>query len=277
MAHEFEVVHFHTDYMHFPLSRRHRIKRLTTLHGRLDIPDLVALYREFPEEPVVSISDAQRRPLPWIGWRGTVHHGLPRGLLGRGAGEGGYLAFVGRFSPEKGPHLAIEIARRAGLPLRMAAKLEDVDRRYFEQAVEPLLDPPFIEWIGEISQARKGDFLGRARALLFPIDWEEPFGLVMIEAMACGTPVVALRRGSVPEVMVHGVTGFCVDTIEEAVQATHLAAGLDRHRCRLEFERRFTADRMAADYVRLYTSLLEPQGEGARPEPAAAPAERAPR
>jgi glycosyltransferase involved in cell wall biosynthesis len=261
MAHEFDLIHFHTDYMHFPLSRRHRIPRVTTLHGRLDIPDLAPLYREFPREPVVSISAAQRRPLPWIGWIGTVHHGLPRALFSPGRGDGGYLAFVGRFSPEKAPHLAIETARRAGIPLKMAAKLEECDRRYFETTVEPLLDPPFVEWIGEIGEAEKDGFLGAARALLFTIDWEEPFGLVMIEAMACGTPVIALRRGSVPEVMEDGVTGFCVDSLEAAVEATRRVGTLDRGRCRAVFERRFTADRMAADYLRLYTRLLtEPEG-----------------
>jgi glycosyltransferase involved in cell wall biosynthesis len=269
MAHEFELIHFHTDYMHFPLSRRHHRARLTTLHGRLDIPDLVPLYHEFPHEPVVSISEAQRRPLPWIGWVGTVHHGLPRGLFRPGGAEGGYLAFVGRLSPEKGPHLAIDIARRAGIPLKLAAKLEDVDRHYFEAAVEPLLDPPFVEWVGEIGEAEKNDFLGRARALLFPIEWEEPFGLVMIEAMACGTPVVALRRGSVPEVMMEGVTGYCVDTLEEAVEATLRTGAMDRGQCRAVFERRFTADRMAADYLRLYTRLLAAAVEGGQPAAAA--------
>ena len=257
MVHEFDLVHFHTDYMHFPLSRRHRIARLTTLHGRLDIPDLVPLYREFPDEPVVSISDSQRGPLPWIGWVGTVYHGLPRTLLSPGEGKGGYLAFIGRLSPEKSPHRAIEIARRAGMPLKIAAKLDDVDREYFETVLKPLMDPGFVEWVGEIGQREKSAFLGEARALLFPIDWEEPFGLVLIEAMACGTPVIAFARGSVPEVMTDGVTGFIVNDVEEAVRATGRVGTIDRRRCRQAFERRFTADRMAGDYMSLYVQCRE--------------------
>jgi glycosyltransferase involved in cell wall biosynthesis len=255
MAGEFDVMHFHTDYMHYPLSRRLGRPRLTTLHGRLDLPDLVPLYRAFADEPVVSISDAQRRPLPWIRWLATVYHGLPPGLLAPGPGGGGYLAFLGRLSPEKAPHAAVAVARGAGLPLKIAAKLEDVDRPYFERALRPLLGQPGVEWVGEIGQADKAAFLGRARALLFTIDWEEPFGLVMIEAMACGTPVVALRRGSVPEIMGQGVTGFVVDTIDEAVAAVARTEAFDRAACRRAFEARFTAPRMAADYVRLYEAL----------------------
>jgi glycosyltransferase involved in cell wall biosynthesis len=256
-AHEFDVVHFHTDYLHFPLSRRHGLCRLTTLHGRLDIPDLVPLYREFPHEPVVSISDAQRRPLPWIGWVQTVHHGLPRGLFSPGAGAGGYLAFVGRFSPEKAPHLAVEIARRAGLPLKMAAKLDTVDREYFERVLQPVMDPGFVEWVGELGDAEKDALLGGARAVLFPIAWEEPFGLVQIEAMACGTPVVAFRRGSVPEICTEGVTGFIVEGVEGAVAALRNLDGFDRARCRRAFEHRYSAERMAEDYERVYQRLME--------------------
>lgn len=262
MVDEFDLIHFHTDYMHYPLSRRHRNVRLTTLHGRLDIPDLVPLYREFPDEPLVSISDAQRRPLPWANWRGTVYHGLPPDLFTAGNGSGGYLAFVGRFSPEKGPDAAIEIARRVRMPLKLAAKLEEVDRKYFESAVQPLLDPPAIEWVGEINEEQKNDFLGQAHALLFPIDWEEPFGLVMIEAMACGTPVIAYPRGSVAEVMIEGVTGFMVNGVEEAVAAVRRVERMDRAQCRQAFEARYTAERMAADYLRLYRELLE-EGGGA--------------
>lgn len=256
MAGEFDVVHFHTDYMHYPLSRRHGIVRVTTLHGRLDIPDLVPLYREFPDEPVISISMAQRQPLPWLNWRGTVHHGLPADLFYRGRGEGGYLAFIGRFSPEKGPHTAIEIARRAGLPLRMAAKVDRMDREYFDSVVRPLLDLPGVEWCGEIGEYEKGQFLGDALGLLFPIDWEEPFGLVQIEAMACGTPIIAFRRGSVPEITVEGVTGFIVDGVEAAAEAARRLQGFDRARCRQEFERRFTDERMADEYLQHYSSLL---------------------
>jgi glycosyltransferase involved in cell wall biosynthesis len=276
MAHEFDVVHFHTDYMHYPLSRRERITRLTTLHGRLDLSDLVPLYREFPDEPVVSISDAQRRPLPWIRWKGTVHHGLPASLFYQGRGDGGYLAFMGRFSPEKGPDAAIEIARRAGLPLRMAAKVDRMDRDYFETVVRPLLDEPFVSWCGEIGEYEKGDFLGGARALLFPIDWEEPFGLVLIEAMACGTPVIGFRRGSVPEVLLDGVTGFTVDGVDEAVEAVGRLDAFDRGRCRQEFERRFTDERMADDYLRHYSSLVtRPDAESRKPMALDAPGELA--
>jgi glycosyltransferase involved in cell wall biosynthesis len=257
LVHEFDLVHFHTDYMHFPLSRRQRIARVTTLHGRLDIPDLVPLYREFPDEPVVSISGSQRRPLPWIGWVGTVYHGLPRALHAAGRGQGGYLAFMGRLSPEKAPDRAIDIARRAGLPLKIAAKLDDVDRAYFEAIVKPALDPAFVEWVGEIGEREKDEFLGGARALLFPIDWEEPFGLVLIEAMACGTPVIAFARGSVPEIVVDGVTGFIVEDVVSAVRAIARLDTIDRRRCRQEFERRFTSDRMAADYLALYARCHE--------------------
>ena len=262
LAGEFDVLHFHTDYMHYPLSRRAGRPRLTTLHGRLDLPELEQLYRAFSDEPVVSISDAQRRPLPWINWLATVYHGLPPALLAPGTGAGGYLAFLGRISPEKAPHTAIEVAQRAGLPLRIAAKLEEVDRAYFKSAVRPLLERADVTWVGEIGEAEKAAFLGQARALLFTIDWEEPFGLVMIEAMACGTPVIALRRGSVPEIMTDGVTGFVVDTPEEAVAAVARLDGFDRGAARRAFEDRFTAARMAGDYVRLYESLLEPAPAG---------------
>jgi glycosyltransferase involved in cell wall biosynthesis len=254
---EFDVMHFHIDYLHFPLSRRYGLARLTTLHGRLDIPDLVPLYSEFPLEPVVSISDAQRIHLPWIGWQRTVYHGLPDALHPFQPSRGSYLAFIGRFSPEKGPEEAIRIARASGIPLKMAAKVDHTDHEYFESRVRPLLDPPRIEWIGEIGERGKEDFLGRALALLFPIDWPEPFGLVMIEAMACGTPVIAYPRGSVPEIMVDGVTGFVVEDAGAAVEAVRKVEDLDRAGVRRVFEERFTAPRMAGDYVELYERQVE--------------------
>jgi glycosyltransferase involved in cell wall biosynthesis len=254
---EFEVMHFHIDYLHFPLSRRYGLARLTTLHGRLDISDLVPLYREFPHEPVVSISDAQRVHLPWIAWQATVHHGLPRELYDFQARPGAYLAFIGRFSPEKGPEEAIAIARTAGVPLKMAAKVDRADRDYFEARVRPLLEPGTAEWIGEVDEAGKRAFLGGALALLFPIDWPEPFGLVMIEAMASGTPVIAYPRGSVPEIMVDGVTGFVVPDAAAAVEAVRKVEGLDRLRVRQAFEERFTAPRMAREYVALYERQWE--------------------
>ena len=255
-ADDFDLIHFHVDYLHFPLSRRLRIPQVTTLHGRLDLPDLVPLYREFPEMPVVSISEAQRAPLPWLAWQGTVYHGLPTELHGCQHEPEDYLAFLGRISREKRPDLAIEIARRAGLPLRMAAKVDRADRAYFEEVVEPLLAPPHVELVGEIGEAEKREFLGRARALVFPIEWPEPFGLVMIEAMACGTPVIAFRHGSVPEIVDDGETGFLCGTVDEAVAAVARLDTISRQRCREVFERRFTAARMARDYVRIYERRL---------------------
>ena len=253
----FDILHWHIDYLHFPLSRRLGKPNLTTLHGRLDLPDLAGIYREFPELPVVSISNAQRGPLPEAHWVGTVHHGLPPGLHRYSEGRGEYLAFLGRISPEKRVDRAIEIARRAGIPIRIAAKVDSADRRYFESEVARLLHAPFVDYIGEIGEAEKDEFLGRAIALLFPIDWMEPFGLVMIEALACGTPVIAWPEGSVPEVIDDGVTGFLVGTIDEAVEAVRRVPSLSRARCRAEFERRFTAARMARDYLAIYQRLLD--------------------
>ena len=215
----FDIVHFHCDYLHFPISRRWATPHVTTLHGRLDIPELRPLYREFREVPLISISNSQRKPLPWANWQGTVYHGLPQTQYTYRDGRGGYLAFVGRISPEKGVDQAIEIAHRVGMRLRIAAKVEKTDRPYFEQVVEPLLDHPLVEYVGEIGEADKSAFLGDAHAFLFPIEWPEPFGLVMIEGMACGTPIIATRRGSVPEVIDDGVTGFVVDGVEDAVHA----------------------------------------------------------
>ncbi|HKP87621.1 MAG TPA: glycosyltransferase family 4 protein [Blastocatellia bacterium] len=255
-AQRYDLIHFHVDYLHFPLSRRSHIRHLTTLHGRLDIPDLAPLYREFREMPVVSISDAQRKPLPWANWRATVHHGLPRDLFRLQEGPGSYLAFLGRISPEKRVDRAIEIARRAGMNLKIAAKVDKADREYFNEIIKPLLDGPLIEFIGEIGEAEKQEFLGNAHALVFPIDWPEPFGLVMIESIACGTPVIAYRCGSVPEVIEDGVTGFIVEDVDKAVESVEKIARLDRKRCRREFENKFTASRMAADYLNVYEKIL---------------------
>jgi glycosyltransferase involved in cell wall biosynthesis len=255
-ARDFDIVHFHIDYLHFPLTRREGIRSVTTLHGRLNIPDLAPLYREFRDMPVVSISDSQRRPLPWIGWQATVHHGLPENLYKFQEKPNGYLAFLGRISPEKRVDRAIQIARRTGMEIKIAAKVDDTDREYFETVVEPLLKDPLTEYLGEIGDGEKGDFLGRARALLFPIDWPEPFGLVMIEAMACGTPIIAYANGSVPEVIEHGVTGFLVEDLDDAVRAVQRIPTISRRRCREVFEERFSARRMAHDYVAVYERLI---------------------
>ena len=226
------------------------------MHGRLDLPDLPPVYREFSMMPLVSISHAQRAPVPWANWYGTVHHGLPTSLYAQGSGKGGYLAFIGRICPEKRPDWAVEIARRAGLPLRIAAKVDKADRAYYKNKIEPLFEDPLVTFIGEISESDKAAFLGDAMALLFPIDWPEPFGLAVIEAMANGTPVIAFRRGSVPEIVDEGVTGFVVDSIEEAVATIPFAKALDRSVIRRRFEERFSAERMASDYVTLYSELL---------------------
>jgi glycosyltransferase involved in cell wall biosynthesis len=257
-AHEFDIVHFHTDWLHLPFGRRMGIPSLTTLHGRLDLPELRPLFWEYRESPLVSISDAQREPVGWANWVGTVYHGLPMGLLPFHPGAGRYLAFTGRISPEKRPDLAIEIARRAGIELRIAAKVDAADRDYFEQVVRPLLHGPGVQFIGEIGEEQKREFLGNALALLFPIDWPEPFGLVMIEAMSCGTPVVAMRRGSVPEVVDHGQSGLIVHSADEALAAVHQIAsgrGPSRELVHETFVRRFTSRRMAEDYLRVYRRL----------------------
>src|SRR5262245_31946444 len=250
----FDVVHFHCDYLHFPLLRRCPCPSVTTLHGQLHGHDHQALFTEYAEVPLVSISDAQRRPLPTANWRATVYHGLPRGLHTFRERPGDYLAFLGRISPQKRLDRAIEIARRAGRKLKVAAKIYPGERQYYQQSIEPLLHEArsFVEFIGEVGGRDKDEFLGNAQALLFPIDWPEPFGLVMIEAMACGTPVVAWRCGSVPEVVADGVTGFIVDSIDQAVQAVGRVERLDRRACRRGFEERFDAARMAGDYLEVY-------------------------
>lgn len=258
-ARSFDVIHFHIDYLHFPLSRRQRVPNVTTLHGRLDIPDLVPLYREFSDMPVVSISNDQRKPLSWINWLGTVYHGIPLDLYDFKKDQGSYIAFLGRISPEKRVDRAIEIAKAANIKLKIAAKIDAVDRDYFEREIRDSLDHPLVEFIGEIGEEEKNNFLGNAYALLFPIDWSEPFGLVMIEAMACGTPVVAFRRGSVPEVVDDGVTGFIVDSIDEGASALEKIQHFDRAHCRKVFEERFSVERMTRDYVQIYEKLLSPR------------------
>jgi glycosyltransferase involved in cell wall biosynthesis len=255
-AREFDIVHFHVDYLHFSMSRRQQIKHVTTLHGRLDIPDLFPLYKEFRDMPVISISNVQREPLPWANWQATVYHGLPADLYRFRAEPGSYLAFLGRISPEKRVDRAIEIAKRVQIPLKIAAKVDRVDKKYFKTVIEPLLTDSLVEVVGEIGDREKNEFLGNAYALLSPIDWPEPFGLVMIEAMACGTPVIAYRGGAVPEIIEEGHAGFIVEELEDAVEAARRIPELSRKHCREVFEERFTATRMANDYVRVYERLI---------------------
>jgi glycosyltransferase involved in cell wall biosynthesis len=257
MASRFDVLHFHIDQFHFPLFSGTPSRTVTTLHGRQDLPDLKPLYAGFPEMPLVSISDDQRLPIADANFAGTVYHGLPTDLLTPTAhASGGYLAFLGRISPEKRVDRAIAIARAVGLPLKIAAKVDRIDQAYFDTEIRPLLDLPGVEFIGEINEQGKKQFLGDALALLFPIDWPEPFGLVMIEAMACGTPVLAFRNGSVTEVIDEGITGHIVDSVDDAILKIPSLMSLDRGRVRLRFEERFTSARMAHDYVRVYQSLL---------------------
>jgi glycosyltransferase involved in cell wall biosynthesis len=256
-ADEFDIIHFHVDLLQFAAFQDLTHKCLTTLHGRLDLPDFMPVFETFPQMPLVSISNSQRAPLPpYVNWIATVYHGLGRGLCPFHPDGGDYLAFLGRISPEKGPDRAIEIAKRAGIPLKIAAKVDKVDQVYFEDVIEPLLDHPLIEFIGEIGDGKKAAFLGNACALLFPIDWPEPFGIVLIEAMAAGTPVIAWPCGSVPEVVAHGVSGLIVDSIDEAVQAVKAIRALGRAAVRADFEARFTAARMARNYVAAYRQLL---------------------
>ena len=256
-ADRFDVVHFHGDYIHYPLVRRERRRTVTTMHGWMYPPDLSALFDEYRDIPLVSISDAQREFIPHANWQGTVYHGLPRNEFTLTPQSDGYLAFLGRMSPEKGVERAIDVARRARVPLKIAGKIYPEERGYFDERLEPLLreSASFVDFTGELGGPEKQEFLGHARALLFPIDWPEPFGLVMIEAMACGTPTIAWRRGSVPEVIDEGVTGFIVDSVDEAVRAVERLDSINRPSCRRVFEARFDAARMAADYVELYGSL----------------------
>ena len=254
-ARDFDIIHYHVAPLHFPLARRMNTAHLTTMHGRLDLPDLVPLYEEFSELPLVSISDAQRAPLPRQNWVGTVHHGFPERDFRFQQKAGSYFAFLGRISREKRVDRAIAIAKACGCPLRIAAKVDPTDVLYFKNEIAPLMEHPLIEFIGEIADEQKSAFLGNARALLFPIDWPEPFGLVMIESLACGTPVVAYRGGSVAEVIEDGVTGFVVDDLDQAIDAACRVHTLERRACRDAFTRRFSASRMASAYVRLYRQL----------------------
>ena len=256
-AHEFDVIHFHVDLLHFPFFEDLAHRTVTTLHGRLDLKDLAEVYRRFPQYPLVSISDSQRRPLAFCNWIETVPHGVPASLFTPPREPSGdYLAFLGRMSPEKGPERAIAIAKRVGMPLRIAAKVDPADEIYFRSAIAPLLDHPLIHFVGEIGDQAKSQFLGNARALLFPVDWPEPFGLAMIEAMGCGAPVIAWDHGSVPEVVDEGATGFVVTSEDEAVAALARVDLLSRRRVRAIFEERFSALTMARNYVSVYKALL---------------------
>ena len=257
----FDIIHFHTEYLHLPLASRQNTPFLTTLHGRLDLPEYIPLFKKFKNYPFVSISNSQRKPLPWLNWQATVYHGLPEDLYSFYPEKGKYLAFLGRISPEKRPDRAIKIAEKTGIPLLIAAKVDKVDETYFKEVIKPLLKSPLVEYIGEIGEKEKNEFLGGAYALLFPIDWPEPFGLVMIEALACGTPVIAWNCGSVPEVIEHEKTGFIVNSLEEAVKAVEKVEKIDRKICRRTFEERFTAKKMAENYVKVYQQILKKESE----------------
>lgn len=252
----FDIVHSHIDYWSFPFARLTKVPTVSTMHGRLDIPDLHPVYARFPEAALVSISDSQRTPLAAMNWVATVPHGMPRNLLRFSEARGEYLAFIGRISPEKGIDVAIEVALRSGVPLKIAAKVDAVDREYFAKVIEPRIKPPMVEYIGEIDDLQKNAFLGGALALLFTIDWPEPFGLAMIEALACGTPVIARPCGAVPEVIRPGITGFLASEIDELVAAVKRIDSIPRERCRREFEQRFTSEVMIAKYERIYHRLI---------------------
>jgi glycosyltransferase involved in cell wall biosynthesis len=257
MAHRFDLIHFHTGFLHLPMARQLAAATVTTMHGRLDIDGLAPLMHDVIDAPFVSISNHQRRPYPGQNWCATVYHGLPPRLLPFRPVAHDYVAFVGRFSPEKRVDRAIEIARRAGLELRIAAKIDAADKEYYEREIAPLMTQPHVRYLGEIGEAEKAELLGGARALLFPIDWPEPFGMVVIEALSCGTPVLAWPEGSVPELIEPGVNGWIVESIDAAVAALRTGPAIDRRACRASFERRFTAERMARDYVAVYKRLLE--------------------
>ncbi len=273
LSEQFDLIHSHLDFMAFPLTRRCRTPILSTMHGRLDLPELQPVFREFAEVPIVSISEAQRSPVAWGNWKGTVYHGLPRTLYSYHPWSGNYLAFLGRMAPEKRPDHAIEVAKRVGMPLRIAAKVDPLDRDYFRDVIEPLLDHPLIEYVGEITDAEKYDFLGNAAALLCPYDWPEPFGLVLIESLACGTPVLAYRRGSIPEIIEDGVTGFICDDLAHMASVVDQVPRLDRRQCRQSFDERFTVERMVHDYVAIYEQMIDEQMMSTvRPRPYMTPA-----
>jgi glycosyltransferase involved in cell wall biosynthesis len=261
--HEFDLIHYHLDYLHYPLSRRGTTAHVTTLHGRLDLPELQGVYDEFTDMPVISISDAQRLPLPQAGWIGTVHHGVPPELYRFSPRGQGYFVFLGRISPEKRVDRAIEIATRVGKPLKIAAKVDRTDQEYFDEQIRWRLAHPLVEYVGEVSDADKSELLRGADALLFPIDWPEPFGLVVIEALACGTPVIAWRHGSVPELLEEGVTGYIVESLDDAVDAAAVTGALDRRECRAAFESRFTVAHMASSYVDVYERVIMRRGVAA--------------
>ena len=258
---QFDLFHSHLDFLAFPLARRCGTPVLTTLHGRLDLPELKPIFAEFLDCPLISISDAQRKPLPWANWQQTIHHGLPEHLYSFHPAAGEYLTFVGRITPEKRPDHAIEIAKRAGMPLKIAAKVDPVDREYFHTIIEPLLSDPLVEFVGEITDREKNDLIGNAAALLAPFDWPEPFGLVFIEALACGTPILAYRRGSVPEIIDEGQTGFICETVDQMVKAVSGISTLNRKQCRSVFEKRFTVERMVQEYLGAYENLILQQDE----------------
>ncbi|MBO9616570.1 MAG: glycosyltransferase family 4 protein [Dyadobacter sp.] len=257
----FDIIHYHIDYLHYPLSRLNHAPHITTLHGRLNIPDLHDLYKIYSDMPVVSISQAQRKPLDWLNWVGNVYHGLPATLFKPNFKPGSYLAFLGRISVEKRVDRAIDIAKVCGIPIKIAAKIDKDDAVYFEQNIKKLLKHPLVEYIGEITDAEKEKFLGEAMALLFPIDWPEPFGLVMIEAMACGTPVIAYNHGSVPEIVEHGVSGYIVNNRQQAVEAVRRIELISRESCRDAFDRRFSSSVMSKAYVSVYERMIDERAE----------------
>lgn len=255
-AHSYDIIHFHTVFLHYPLLRRLSTPAVTTLHGRLDLPDLHPVHHEFSELDVISISDSQRTPLPDLNWQGTVYHGLPRNQYMFEPQPEDYLVFLGRISPEKRPDRAIEIAKRTGRKLKIAAKVDNLDKAYFDETIKPLLDHPLIEFVGEIDETRKRPLLSKACALLFPIDWPEPFGLVMIEALACGTPVIAFRSGSVPEIIEDGISGYIVESMDQAIDATLHINELSRKICRQRFEQRFSVETMTDAYLNVYEKVI---------------------
>jgi glycosyltransferase involved in cell wall biosynthesis len=255
-SHNFDIIHSHIDYLYFPIMKRSKNTYLTTLHGRLDIPELQPLFNEYKDIPLVSISDSQRKPFPYLNWMGTVYHGLPLDLFHFNKKGGDYLVFVGRVSPEKRVDRAIEIAKKAGIQIKIAAKVDKVDNDYFESKIKKLIDHPLVDFLGEVGEKEKEELLGNALGFIYPIDWPEPFGLAMIEAMACGTPVLAYNCGSVPEVLDEGLTGYGVNSMKDAVAAISKLSGLDRKKCRDVFEKRFSVQRMADDYLMIYESMI---------------------